>query len=100
MSYCVLRLTGCSSIVWPCEFLPLETVSRAGIALEEIVEAAVLLHDVDDVRDFPGAGPSSARSAARFCMYGNACEPEAQPESTNASAVNAARRWLQVFFIC
>ena len=49
--------------------LAARTVSAPGIALEEVVEAAVLLDDVDDVLDLPGAGRTRARVHARAAPH-------------------------------
>jgi hypothetical protein len=49
---------------------------------------------------FPAPVESSTRNAALLCIYGKGCETDAQPESANAIAVNAAVRWLENIFIC
>ena len=63
MSYGVFSEIGCSAIVLP-GVLSARNGIGAGIALEEVVEAAVLLNDVDDVLDL--SGRRSSYGAARL----------------------------------
>ncbi len=58
--------------------------------MKEIVEAAVLLHDIDDVRDLPGAGRIERPQRRRACMYGNIPVSRTVQAGNNAKGINAA----------
>ena len=67
---------------------------RAGITVEQIVEAAILLDDVDDVVILPAPVPRECRSGAPFCIYGNADEeqPVTVVQASAATVRTAAPR--------
>ena len=92
ISQVVSRPTGCKRDLFAFGVVTVRLRSRAGKPVEQIVEAAVLLNDDDDMLDLAARGVAmDTREAARRAGGSDETPPPLQAQSRSATA--AAAHW-------